>query len=1671
MNSINDIYCEAQGNACAPQHYTIGNNYMKFREVYMTHGILCDMLQEIDEDDLLLCITFLTNERTPLWVIRLLLEARETNSKSSNVKTPPFVDDFCNDIIEIISKPTITWVPQCAETSSLDYGLFEENSEDMYGIFLPTLSKEHASQCQCGFDICDIHPSNRTTGLFDPEDYSEDGTYNPNFDFDSDFESYDYSRKEYVARFEYTLNIFGDKVISRSKFKPQAGFEDVYNYFQNVSEADVSGVNLAVHSALSRMDMKYVLKLIEDVLTFAKLSSENVEGMTRFQTVARAVNIFLRLRYPESTFEIYKNRIIPYFLEIWGSYTPQSGDFFETSRGFLNSYKNICGSEISTKMYRCVMFLLSFSLFEKLGISMDTMGYTKLEQAALQKKYYKKSDFIFVLADTLLFILERGFQVYKTGDITTIFHSGGTYKEIYDTCRELKRKEPLLNNPEEHGFTESEFRGQLDNVIEKLESVSKHSMGLDKNDIIIIRNTLNDMLIMRDDLNTHSAARKDRKAPFGLLVYGDSGIGKTTITNILCTYFAKHEHLPLGAEFRYTKNPAAKFWDGFTSSCHTIILDDVANESPDLKDPKSLDEVIQVINNASFCPDQAALDKKGRTPMRAKLVVATTNVKDLNAYHLFARPSAIQRRFPYIITPTVKDEYKDERGMLNSENVPDLGPYPELWNFKVEIVRPVPVDEGKRLAKMEIVHEKLSLKGLLCWMNVTLIKFNKDQTKVRESVEAMKDVELCLVCSLPDVLCDCNVQSGTAISNVMILCMLYMIYRWRDIEKLRQLYKLRNRYNQCAQTLKYYSENLVMNLSDSNYWIDMGNRMARKLKHPKILLTLVGTLGGVYGLYKMFNKCEPQSGTDVGTRPADELEKKENVWYNNDIDLCPANFSRESSSSKSMEFTDFCKKISSNVIHIATVMESGGKVRFGKAICLGGHIYLTNNHNIPDITCTYMDIIRTSKNGVGSNMRVVLTPSDIHRIPGKDLAFLILREIPPGKKITQFFKLGDTNGVFNGAYVTRQMDGSVKYRTVKNVKKSQEKRLKFNGLDIDSSNSLWGGIVSDFTGDGDCGSPLIIQSAYGYSIVGLHFLARTSDGSKVFAADVDGDFITEVYNNLSHYSISSGDFHMINSESTNRKVGDLHKKSVFRYLPEGNANVYGSFMDFRGKSASRVEETPMAPVLKTQGYEVKFTKPEMKSWVPWHIGAADLVKPIHELDTSILNECVESYVSNVTSKVQCKEIREIMMVLDDFTAINGANVTYIDKINRNTSAGNPWKKSKKYFIKSITPQHGMQDPVEVDDEIMDRVSEMIEIYKSGKCVHPNFCAHLKDEPVSFKKAKIGKTRVFTGASFDWSIVVRKYLLSFTRLLQNNRMAFEAGPGTIAQSLEWQEMYDYVVKHGLDRIVAGDYKAYDKRMSPKEILAAFDVIIHICQLSGNYSKEDITVIRGIAEDTAFAVVDYNGDLVQLFGSNPSGNPLTVILNSIVNSLRMRYGYRLLNPAQTVIDFSDNVNLMTYGDDNIMSVHRDCDWFNHTTIANVFSKLDITYTMADKEAESIPFIHIDDASFLKRTWRKDENLGCMMAPLEHNSIEKMLTVWNRSKAVTEEYQGMAVISTALREYFFYGHDIFSEKREMLIKLIKDLGWEDWVEETTFPTYLDLCEQFKRSSRHCRSYDNYF
>jgi len=87
------------------------------------------------------------------------------------------------------------------------------------------------------------------------------------------------------------------------------------------------------------------------------------------------------------------------------------------------------------------------------------------------------------------------------------------------------------------------------------------------------------------------------------------------------------------------------------------------------------------------------------------------------------------------------------------------------------------------------------------------------------------------------------------------------------------------------------------------------------------------------------------------------------------------------------------------------------------------------------------------------------------------------------------------------------------------------------------------------------------------------------------------------------------------------------------------------------------------------------------------------------------------------------------------------------------------------------------------------------------------------------------------------------------------------------------------------------------------------------------------------------------------------------------------------------------------------------FNHTSLQKAFAEHGIKYTMADKNAESIPFIHIDEVSFLKRSFVYSVDLCAYIAPLDEKSIHKMLSVWVRSRTISSQEQMIAVMSPQL------------------------------------------------------------
>jgi len=179
-----------------------------------------------------------------------------------------------------------------------------------------------------------------------------------------------------------------------------------------------------------------------------------------------------------------------------------------------------------------------------------------------------------------------------------------------------------------------------------------------------------------------------------------------------------------------------------------------------------------------------------------------------------------------------------------------------------------------------------------------------------------------------------------------------------------------------------------------------------------------------------------------------------------------------------------------------------------------------------------------------------------------------------------------------------------------------------------------------------------------------------------------------------------------------------------------------------------------------------------------------------------------------------------------------------------------------------------------------------------------------------------------------------------------------------------------------------------------------------------------ISKGIATDIAYPITNMNGDLFQFFGGNSSGHPLTVIINSLVNSLYVRYVYYL--PGRTLGSFMDNVRLMTLGDDNIFG-SKDAT-FNHTTLAEGLLQLEIKYTMADKESKSVPFLNIQQVDFLKRKFCFLK--GMCVAPIAMDSITRSLLIFTDHDKISEEERVANTYLSARREWALHGEEIFDE-----------------------------------------------
>lgn len=424
-----------------------------------------------------------------------------------------------------------------------------------------------------------------------------------------------------------------------------------------------------------------------------------------------------------------------------------------------------------------------------------------------------------------------------------------------------------------------------------------------------------------------------------------------------------------------------------------------------------------------------------------------------------------------------------------------------------------------------------------------------------------------------------------------------------------------------------------------------------------------------------------------------------------------------------------------------------------------------------------------------------------------------------------------------------------------------------------------------------------------------------------------------------------------------------------------------------------------------------------------------LTNPVQHYEGDLLIKATNDYKEHTLKAIRAnrEEASEMLRIYSQEEAMDGIGEFGLGGIPSTTSAGFPINKPKKHcLVRDILDESQVKIPREFNDNfsIQEEIDHTLECWANEMRSETIYKASSKvNELLPNVKAK-EKVRKFYGSGFANHVASRRVLAGVPRFVRRFWKETECLVGIDPTSKEWETFYTHLTEYSTTNMIAGDFSGFDTRMAAQITGAAANIMISWYEEAG-CTEDEIMLLRGALSDIIHPNILFDGDLYRFANGNPSGNLITVQLNSICNSLMMRYVYYAMMP-NIKQPFAENVRLGTYGDDNAMSVKHHCKWYTHTTCQAEFERLDIGYTMADKEAKSLHYIPISEISFLKRKFVMHETLKKIVAPIEEDSILKKFFYIKKPNEtpLSPEEQFGAYTDGSFREAYLHGREYYNK-----------------------------------------------
>jgi len=1308
----------------------------------------------------------------------------------------------------------------------------------------------------------------------------------------------------------------------------------------------------------------------------------------------------------------------------------QSSSYLKTARNTLDSWKDCTSSDIAAKMQRVLCGLVTCGLTKEFGLKFTEAGFNSFFSANVSKvRVTSPNDLLYSIADLVVTFAEVGYECFADKSLQPVLIRDRATRDWIISYQDIITK--LDNIPVTANFDAPTMLEEIDHILGRgnaLQALSPRHIGPLWKILMTRRSKL---------LREHNVS-STRRPPFSVLVHGSPGIGKSSVTQLIGTIF--HQTVTQSGIYpdltwdpkqnMYTYNCDDQYWSGYTGAKQWFVcMDDLARENVkqvSSGQATSVRDVITVVNSVGIATTQAAIEDKGCIPLVPKLVVATTNTKDLNAYHAVAEPAAVLRRFPFVIKPVLKPEFVDpQSGMMKKLD----GMVRDAWLFHVETVRLTVASDETVTTHYDTYYPEPERKlctgaELSSFLRTAILKHEASSTVMLNSLTQDEDVSMCEHGVLSYFECnDCQApllffdakddviqsQSWTNFFRSETRTERVLRYFFRGLSRFTPNWLYDQVINKLVEKDTYQAAFIRMIYATTEDNVPTQASVSR--------FFFIQAVSGL-SMYVIINMIVNYFMPDPSeSEPDRDIQSHSNIWElmqdKNSQFVVP----KTSKPNNNHELINTIRKGTFNM----SIQCGDLSPQFVTCFALKDGWYVTVQHPFSKDYSKWKCIAsyENIKFSLTPKNAFYLTDHNIKRLPN-DLIMFHSGNILPRKSLFSFLpkkkdNVGRTVEIFDRSLSSGTVGNGTTNRLV-NLTYRDTYGHTITGTFMDGER------LDRSPKAGDCGSIILSFSAKGVFISGIHCAGSPSNNNnRMIVSQISQEIFKSDSPTWTMSNLGSSDHINRGSRNSGRLVEPHPSKGVHHWAENAKGLILGSYLGRSSGSSSVKKSIICSAVEEKFGITNEFSAPvmipkkEKGVWLnPFTIAATQQgsVSP-HFNDEEV------QLVEQAFLKDLCKDTEWLKdcSVVSQHVAINGVDGdSYINSLPMSTSGGFHFIGPKRQYFTLVSEEHSQYHIP--SKEVLDMIHDIKFAYYKDERFMPIFQGTLKDEPLKKSKVDTGKTRVFTACDVAFSIVVREQYLTITKAIMTHNFITECAVSMNCYSIDWDNLYRYLTAFGKDRMIAGDYQAFDKNMPPLMIRAAFDVLDTLRSKFHPLSARDKAISNGIATDISFPVTNMNGDVIQFFGGNSSGHPLTTIINSVVNSMYVRLAY--FRSGLDLSTFSDNVNLMTLGDDNIMG--SKIDSFNHTVIVDQLAKKGIPYTMADKESKSVPFINISECDFLKRTFKYCAISDRYIGPLALKSSFKSLCMFVDRGNISHEEQLAQSYLSARREWSLHGREIF-------------------------------------------------